>query len=268
LSANDALLLIGHGSTRYPEAGNILRRQVDLLRANKLFAHIGMGLLNGSPSVSDALSAVRSPTIRVVPFFMEDGYFNRVAIPRAIVAAMPENGAVEISWDPAATAPAERADRQRILLRPPIGTHDGMAGIIEHQALAGCAHLDVPSRGAAVLVVGHGSSSAPGRVLALHQHAARVASTGLFARVEAACLEEAPFVADALGMLRAHVVVVIGFFANLGGHVRDDVPALIAAERAARGATGRTMLFHRSVTDDPAMTQIILDQAFGDPEGR
>jgi sirohydrochlorin cobaltochelatase len=268
LSANETLLLIGHGSVRYPDAGDILRRQVDRLRPNKLFAHIDMGLLNGSPTVSEALSAIGSPIIRVVPFFMEDGYFNRVAIPRAIGAAMPENEIVEISWDSTATAPIERLDRQRILLRPPVGTHDGMAGIIERQALAGCTQLDVASRTTAVVVVGHGSSTAPGRALALHRHAARVASTGLFARVEAACLEEAPFVADTLSMLRAHPVVVIGFFANLGGHVRDDVPALTAAERAARGATGRAVLFHGSVTDDPAMTQIILDQALGDPEGR
>jgi sirohydrochlorin cobaltochelatase len=268
LSANDALLLVGHGSARYPDAGNILCRQVDRLRANGLFAQIEMGMLNGSPSVFDALSAIRSPLIRVVPFFMEDGYFNRIAIPRAIGAAIPGNGVVEVPWNPTATALAERAGRQRILLRPPVGTHDGMAGIIEQQALAGCAQLDVASRATAVLVIGHGSSTAPGRVLALHRHTARVASTGLFARVEAACLEEAPFVADTLSMLRAHPVVVIGFFANLGGHVRDDVPALITAERVARGATGRAVLFHGSVAEDPAMTQIILDQALGDPEGK
>ena len=105
-----------------------------------------------------------------------------------------------------------------------------MAGLIERQALVACDRLGVPSRDAAVLVVGHGSSSAPGRTLALHRHAARVAATELFARVEAACLEEPPFVADALAGLRAHPVVVIGFFANQGGHVRDDVPALVAAE--------------------------------------
>jgi sirohydrochlorin ferrochelatase len=119
----------------------------------------------------------------------------------------------------------------------------------------------VPACEAAVLVVGHGSSKAPGRALALHRHTAEVAGTGMFARVEAACLEEPPFVAHMLAELRPYPVVVIGFFANRGGHVLDDVPGLIANEQAARGAGGLAVRFHGSVTDDPAMTRIILDHA-------
>jgi sirohydrochlorin cobaltochelatase len=178
----------------------------------------------------------------VVPFFMEDGYFSRVAVPRALGDS-----------------------HARVCL--PVGVHDGMAGLIERQALAGCAALSVPPREVAALVVGHGSSSAPGRALALHRHAARVAATELFARVEAACLEEPPFVADALVGLRAHPVVVVGFFANRGGHVRDDVPTLIAAELAARGEAGQAVRFHGCVADDPMMVEIILDQAGRDPMG-
>ena len=78
---------------------------------------------------------------------------------------------------------------------------------------------------------------------------------------KAACLEEAPFVADALHGLRAHPVVVIGFFANQGGHVRDDMPALIAAEQAGRGDAGLPVQFDGSAIDDPAIVLIILAQA-------
>jgi sirohydrochlorin cobaltochelatase len=255
LPTQDVLLLIGHGSARYPDAGSAMHRHATELRRH--FAQVEVGLLNGSPSVADALTLIgagqigmrqieaaasRAPIVRVVPFFMEDGYFSRVAVPRAL-----------------AGTPA--------LLCPPIGIHDGIAGLVERQALAACDHMLVPSRSAAVLIVGHGSSSAPGRALALHRHASRVAATELFARVEAACLEEPPFVADALCGLRAHPVVVIGFFANRGGHVRDDVPRLVAAEREARGKTGLAVRLHGSVSDDPAMVEIILDQAGPDPSG-
>jgi sirohydrochlorin cobaltochelatase len=246
VSANDALLLIGHGSVRYPDAGSAMRRHAASLCQEKRFARVAVGLLNGTPSVAEALAGIDTANIRVVPFFMEDGYFTRVAVPQAL-------------------------GHRPATLCAPIGVHDGMAGLIERQALAACAAMGVPSRSAAVLVVGHGSANAPGRALALHRHSARVAATELFARVEAACLEEAPFVAGALGALRAHPVVVIGFFAGEGGHVRDDVPALIAAEMAARSdgernedgqaEAGLAVRFHGSVTDDPAMTAIILDQA-------
>jgi sirohydrochlorin cobaltochelatase len=244
LSAKDALLLIGHGSARYLDAGGALLRHADALRESGRFAQVEVALLNGTAPVGEALARIGAAFVRVVPFFMEDGYFCRVAVPAAL------------RGHPA-------------LFRPPVGVHDGMAGLIERQALGACDGLGVPSRAAAVLVVGHGSSSAPGQTLALHRHAARVAATELFARVEAACLEEAPFVADALAGLRAHPVVIIGFFANQGGHVRDDVPALVAAEQAARlgglgGGAGHKVRFHGCIADDPMMVQIIVDQAGGE----
>ncbi len=242
MSAHDALLLIGHGSVRFPEAARAIHLQAEALRQTRRFARVPVGLLNGAPSVAQALAEIGSTPIRVVPYFMEDGYFTRVAVPRAL------------------------AGRQ-VKMCPPIGVHDAMAGLIERQALAACAATGFSSRDAAVLVVGHGSSSAPGRTLALHRHASRVAATELFRRVESACLEEAPFVADALSGLRAHPVIVIGFFAGEGGHVRDDVPALIEAERSARGEAGLSVRFHGSVTGDPAMTEIILDQATHDLTG-
>lgn len=248
MSARDALLLIGHGSVRFSDSARAIHLQAEALRQTRRFAQVAVGLLNGAPSVAQALAGIDSATIRVVPCFMEDGYFTRVAVPRALGGPGAWGG-------------------RRVKMCPPIGVHDAMAGLIERQALAACAATGFSSRDAAVLVVGHGSSSAPGRTLALHRHASRVAATELFCRVESACLEEAPFVADALSGLRAHPVIVIGFFAGEGGHVRDDVPALIEAERSARGEAGLSVRFHGSVTNDPAMTEIILDQATHDLTG-
>jgi sirohydrochlorin cobaltochelatase len=243
LYAHEALLLIGHGSVRYPEAGVAMLRHAEALRDTARFAQVEVAVLNGAPTVADALARITARGVRVVPFFMEDGYFTRVAVPRAL-------------------------HKRHVHLCPPVGVHDGMAGLIERHARDGCEALGVPSRSAAVLVVGHGSARSPGRALALHRHASRVAATGLFARVETACLEEPPLVADVLHGLRAHAVVVIGFFGNRGGHVRDDVPRLVAAEQAARlqdaGGAGLPVRLHGSVTDDPMMVQIILDQAAGD----
>jgi sirohydrochlorin cobaltochelatase len=241
LFANDALLLIGHGSTRVLDPDAALRLHAEALRRMAVFAQVEVALLNGTPSVEAALARIEAPAIRVVPFFMEDGYFTRVAVPRALGG-------------------------RAVHLCPPVGVHVGMAGLIERHALAGCGELSAPSRHAAVVVAGHGSASAPGKVLALHVHAARVAATELFARVEPTCLEEAPFLADTLQALRAHPVVVVGFFANRGVHVREDVPALIEAEQAMRrsesaGDAACPVRFHGCVTDDPMMVRIILDQA-------
>ena len=272
MPANDALLLIGHGSARYPDAAAALHRHAQTLRAATLpdptppdptqphpalpdptlpdptgpvaalpdtprFAQIEVALLHGTPTVEQALRRITAATLRVVPFFMEDGYFSRVAIPSAL------------------------AVRPGAILCPAIGVHDAIAGLIERQALAACDDLAIPPSTAAILLIGHGSASAPGQALALHRHAARVAATGLFARVEPACLEEPPFVAETLSGLRRHPVVVIGCFANHGAHVRDDIPRLIAAELAARHRALPSVRFTGCVTDDPAMPDIIIDQA-------
>ncbi|HEX3573157.1 MAG TPA: CbiX/SirB N-terminal domain-containing protein [Rhodopila sp.] len=262
--ANEALLLISHGSARYADAADAIRRHAESLWSGGHFDQVEVAVLNGTPSVAEALRRIDKPLIRVVPLFMEDGYFTGIAVPRAIAAC--DSNAVIIGAG-RVSGTHDIASPRRIVMCPPVGVHDGMAGVIERQALAACADLGIPSRTAAVVVVGHGSASAPGRNLALHRHAARVASTTLFGRAEAACLEEAPFLPDTLAMLRAHPVIVIGFFANSGGHARDDVPGLVAAERQARGTPGPDVRFHGSVIDDPAIPAIVLDQATGVPAG-
>ena len=236
MHANDALLLIGHGSERYPDAAGALHGHAQALRQAGLFAQVEVALLHGAPSVDEALARITAPALRVVPYFMEHGYFSRIAIPRALAG-------------------------RSVVVCPPVGVHDGIAGLIEHRGSASCDDLGVASRTAAIILLGHGSASAPGRALALHRHASRVAATELFARVEPACLEEAPFFADAASSLRAHALIVIGFFANHGAHVRHDVPALVAAELAARGQAQPPVRFGGCVTDDAAMVRIIIDQA-------
>ncbi|WP_428492418.1 CbiX/SirB N-terminal domain-containing protein [Rhodopila sp.] len=253
MPANDALLLIGHGSARYPDAAAALHRHAQTLRAASLpeptlsdptppacprFAQIEVALLHGTPTVEQALRRITAPTLRVVPFFMEDGYFSRVAIPHAL------------------------AGRPGTILCSAIGVHDAIAGLIERQALAACDDLAIAPPSSAIILIGHGSASAPNQALALHRHAARVVATGLFARVEPACLEQPPFLAETLSGLRRHPVVVIGCFANHGAHVRDDIPRLIAAEQAARAGALPIVRFTGCVTDDPAMPDIIIDQAF------
>ena len=84
LSANEALLLIGHGSLRYPDAGGVMLQHAEALRKTNSLAQVEVALLNRAPSVPNALARIQTATIRVVPFFMEDGYFNQVAVPWAL----------------------------------------------------------------------------------------------------------------------------------------------------------------------------------------
>lgn len=196
-----------------------------------------MAALAGEPAIASVLAQLKADEIRVVPFFMEDGYFTRVAIPHAL-----------------------GGDR-RVRLCLPVGTHQAMPRLIANLARRALQRAALAPKDAALLLVGHGSASAPGRRLALHEHAEALARESLFARVEPACLEEPPFLPDALAALRSWPVMVAGFFAGQGLHPRDDVPQAIADEQSARGGAGHSVIFCGSVGDEPGMAAVIRDRA-------
>jgi sirohydrochlorin cobaltochelatase len=223
--SHDALLLIAHGSERYPNADWAVLRHAEALRAEGGFRQVEAAFLNGAPSVAGALEAIDAGIVRVVPFFMEAGYFTKVAIPAAV------------------------AGDRRVRIGLPAGVHPGMAGVVTRQAMAGCERLGLGPSDVALVVAGHGSASNPGRNLALYQHVAAIRG---FGRVAAACLEEAPFLADVLAAMRGSAVLVSGFFAGDGMHVRDDVPdACRAAGAVFLGAVGA----------EPGMLDMVRDHA-------
>ena len=215
---NDALLLIAHGSARYPDAGRIVLAHAETIRAQGHFAEVAVGFLNGAPSAAEALASLSPRTIHVVPFFMEDGYFTRVAVPNAL------------------------AGGENLRFHPPVGTHPGIARLIRTR-IAGHSPSDI-------VLVGHGSSKFPGRRMALHDHAEKLGALVAF-------LEEAPSLADALAAAKGPLIAVIGVFAGQGGHVRDDLPALI---EASRQRYGNELLDLGSIGDEPGIVDLILEQ--------
>jgi sirohydrochlorin cobaltochelatase len=232
----EALLLIGHGAARFADAGRILRAHADALRNGGHFAEVAVGWLNDSPAAADALAGLTARVVHVVPFFMEHGWFVREAIPAALGAG----------------------DGHLLRYHPPVGVHPRMAEVAAARVVRACA---ADAARFSVLLVGHGSAHAPGRPMALHQHACALATEVRFARVRAAFLAEAPFVADALADWRQEAVAVVGFFAGEGGHAQDDLPRALATERALRGDAGAPVLDLGLIADDPAMPGIILAQA-------
>lgn len=217
-----ALLLVGHGSQRLADAGAVLLAHADALRDH--FDQVAVGLLNGRPSLDDARAAMRPDRVQVVPFFMEDGYFTGVAVPRALQQAFPPD------FD--------------LLVHPPLGVHAGFPAVLASRAPAGTA----------LVLVGHGSARTPGRRMAAHGHADALRATGRFPIVATAFLEEPPFVADTLAAIGDQPVAILGLFAQHGTHARDDLPALIdiPARRHRPIALG-------IVGDDPALRALILD---------
>jgi sirohydrochlorin cobaltochelatase len=235
----DALLLIGHGSVGVADAARPLLAHADSVRDTGCFAETAVGMLNGSPNIVDVFNTLTAPVVQIVPFFMEDGYFTRVAIPDVV-------------------APLASAKRL-IHYRPPIGTHTDIASLIDARLSRHCEMFGIEPKFLAVLLAAHGSSRAPGRAALVRRHAARIEASGRFNSVRTAFLEESPFVPEILAATRGYQVAVIGYFANAGVHVTQDLPRMIADERVYRGTNWPPVHDLGMIGDDKNMPKLIMD---------
>src|SRR4051812_44857015 len=141
---HNALLLVGHGSSSHADAARLLYGHAEVLRQAGHFAEVAVGLLKGDPAVEAALRSLATQRVHVVPFFMEDGYFTRVAVPRALMFT-------------------ETALPSRVRLCPPVGVHEDMVALIAARVSAHCAGAGWREDATALLLIGHGSARSPGR---------------------------------------------------------------------------------------------------------
>jgi sirohydrochlorin cobaltochelatase len=236
----DALLLIGHGSERLPDAARPLLAHGEAIRETGRFAEVKVGMLFGEPNLSSVLGTVSAPVIHVVPFFLNDGYFTRIVIPDLLLPLASVSRVVRFC--------------------PPVGSHDGIAGLVESRLLRHCEMHGTDPKSLSVLLVGHGSAQNPGRARTLLRHAGTLESEGRFGWVRVAYLEEAPLVAEALASARGHVVAVVACLTNEGVHAARQLPCLIAAERDERGTHWPPVHDLGSIGADEVMPQLIMDQ--------
>ena len=236
----DALLLIGHGSERLPDAARPLLAHAEVIRETGRFAGVTVGMLFGEPKLSSAVTALTAPVVHVVPFFLNDGYFTRIVIPNVLLRL----------------ASASRVIR----FCPPVGSHDGIASLVEARLLRHCEMYGTDPKSLSVLLVGHGSAQSPGRARTLLRHAATLEAGARFGWVRVGYLEEAPLVAEALASARGHVVAVVACLTNEGLHATNQLPCLIAAERDERGTHWPPVHDLGSIGADEAMPQLIIDQ--------
>jgi sirohydrochlorin cobaltochelatase len=241
----NALLLVGHGSTNVLQAARPLQAHAEVIRASGQFAEVAVGMLLGEPNVTTAFNALTAPLVHVVPFFLEDGYFTRLAIPELLLPLASGTRVIQFC--------------------PPIGAHDGIVPLIENRLLRHCDSFGTDPRSLSVLLAGHGSGQNPGRARLSLRHAAGLEANGRFGWVRAAYLEEAPLVPDALRGARGHTVAVVGYLVNEGMHSTKDLPDLISAEAAARGTRWPPVHYLGSIGEDDAMPRLIMDQVTAAP---
>jgi sirohydrochlorin ferrochelatase len=228
--AEAALVLLTHGVDGQVGSAN---DHVARLRARGLFASVDACCLSGVPTIGDAMAAVASRRVYVVPFLMSEGYTARVVLPRQI-------------------ADLEPGERELVLCRP-VGTSDRLLEVVESRVRAACRHAGWKPGDSVLAIVSHGTTRHPQSGAVADDLAASMRRRGRFKRVETGFLAQDPSLAAVIDRCRGTQLVVVGLFADEGSHGRADIEELLTA-------AGPNAVYGGPIGPAPEMVTAILDR--------
>ena len=216
-----SLLLVAHGSSRFPQAAGGLYRVAERLKPR--FAHVDVAFWRQAPELSR--DRLRDGKVFVVPYFAGLGKHTERLIPERLGLA---------------------AQGDRVAYCPPVGCHPALPGMIRRRALAAAAD---PAR-TTLLLIAHGSREG-GANRTPEAIAETLRALGGFAEVAVFYLEQAPFAADWRTLASRPLVVAQPLLLSAGMHASDDLPPLFAAPDA---------VLLRGIGEEEEIAAMILDQ--------
>lgn len=127
--ADTTLLIAGHGTGRNANSRKAVERQVELIRALKIFAEVGAVFMEEAPFIKGCHETARTKNIVVVPFFISDGLHAVEDIP--VLLGEPERIVKErlAAGQPTWRNPTERGGKL-IWYASSVGTEPLLAEVI------------------------------------------------------------------------------------------------------------------------------------------
>jgi sirohydrochlorin cobaltochelatase len=127
--ADTTLLIAGHGTGRNANSRKAVERQVELIRARKLYAEVGAVFMEEAPLIKDCYALMKTRHIVVVPFFISDGLHAVEDIP--VLLGEPERIVKErlAAGQPPWRNPTEREGRF-VWYSPSVGSEPLLAEVI------------------------------------------------------------------------------------------------------------------------------------------
>jgi len=124
-----ALFIAGHGTGNNENSRKAIERQVELIRAQKLYAEVHAAFMEEEPRIGDCYRMARAKGIVMVPFFISDGLHTVEDIP--ILLGEPERIVRERlkNGQPTWRNPTERKGKL-VWYAPAIGTAPALADVI------------------------------------------------------------------------------------------------------------------------------------------
>lgn len=113
-TADDAVVILGHGTRRDPESATNVLRMAERVRASGQFAEAGAVFLDQEPDMRDMLTMFAARTVVVVPFFIAEGWHVGQTIPADLALEGSET----------------RRDGRVVRYARAAGTHPGIADVV------------------------------------------------------------------------------------------------------------------------------------------
>lgn len=239
-----ALLLIGHGSLRRA-SGAAMIRLAARLREAEVAPLVAAGFLNYSrPTLAQTLERLvhaGASDVLVMPYFLVPGSFTTRSLPRALAAIQrryPDLPMRQLGC---------------------FGEHSALAELVLRRA--GEVLPQTQQTKAALLLMAHGSPDASANA-PLHALAQRIGAQGRFGAVLPCFLDlNQPSIPDAIAQLVQQgfgKIVALPYFLQLGGHVAEDLPQIIADQQAHYPDLSLMLAPHLGY--DPLLIEVIRDR--------
>jgi sirohydrochlorin cobaltochelatase len=128
-NSETTLFIAGHGTEKNENSRRAIERQVELIRAMKIYAEVHAIFLEESPRIDESYSLARTRNMIVVPFFISDGLHTQEDIPvllgEAKRAVEERIAAGQAAW----RNPTEKNGRL-VWYSPAVGTEPHLADVI------------------------------------------------------------------------------------------------------------------------------------------
>ena len=248
MSAEIALVLVGHGSARHPDSAAPILALADQLRRRGPWAEVATVFMKQPPHLDQALALVEAKTVVVIPVFAGKGYYTDSLIPRG----MGLDGAVT------------RQGGRTILYTAPAGGNPRIPGLMACRADGVARDSGWHPRDTSLLLIAPGSARPGGAGETPRAIAAAIAGHHHFAEVCLTFLEQEPFARDWQDVVAGDKVVALPLLVAQGMHASQDIPPLFGL---VSGQTGPVRLGKRTVRlatglgAEPELVDIIAGMA-------
>ena len=253
---DDALLLLGHGSTLNADSSAPTWQHAEEIRRRGVFGEVHVAFWKEEANFRQALRQTRRRRVYVVPNFISSGYFTEQVVPREL----------------GLTGPVTRIDRQEIIACQPVGLHPSMTEALLQRArevvAASGEAIAEPARTACLFICGHGTSFNDNSTKIIHEQAAAIRALGLYADCQPVLMEQTPFVRDWRTLTGCADVIVVPFFISDGLHSFEDIPVLLGLTHNVREKSfsnphrepGRRLWYATAIGTEKFIADVILAQ--------